>query len=262
MALRPESSVSVEINAEGELVFACDRPGPVRHYTPDELGLPRVVRDMPASRSQPLYSLIDAQRTCAIETSRRRGLARMHAMLAQKARQPIVLPAPAHEEQPQILCCAEERAAQDDSQGKVEGEDAMPRGQFERPTNELKAKVLAEPDMPASELAKKTGASKSQIYNWRYEARAKSDGRKQGRAKRPATTRALKPVALQTIDVDPSRPGTADALIGALARQDAATATAVRIELTQGEVAALVGKLSAEQRAVFLAAGLRAALLA
>ena len=30
-------------NVDGELVFACDRSGPVIHRTPEELGIPRTV---------------------------------------------------------------------------------------------------------------------------------------------------------------------------------------------------------------------------
>src|SRR5665213_716390 len=47
MPLRPESSVSVDRNEFGELVFACDRPAPVIHRTPEELGIPRETRDVP-----------------------------------------------------------------------------------------------------------------------------------------------------------------------------------------------------------------------
>lgn len=42
--LRPESSLSSFINEFGEEVFAGDRPGPVIHRTPEELGIPRTVR--------------------------------------------------------------------------------------------------------------------------------------------------------------------------------------------------------------------------
>src|SRR6185312_12065940 len=50
MTLRPESSVAVALDAFGEPVFPNCGNGPVRHRTPEELGLPRVVPDAPAPR--------------------------------------------------------------------------------------------------------------------------------------------------------------------------------------------------------------------
>jgi hypothetical protein len=50
MTWRPESSVSSGTDEYGELVFACDQHGPVVHRTPEELGIPRVVADRPATR--------------------------------------------------------------------------------------------------------------------------------------------------------------------------------------------------------------------
>jgi hypothetical protein len=47
MPLRPESSVSLEVNDFGELEFACDRPGPVRHLTPEQLVVPAVIVEVP-----------------------------------------------------------------------------------------------------------------------------------------------------------------------------------------------------------------------
>lgn len=46
MAVRPESSVSLELNGYGEIEFACDRPGPVIHRTPEELGIAREVKEV------------------------------------------------------------------------------------------------------------------------------------------------------------------------------------------------------------------------
>jgi hypothetical protein len=51
MTLRPESSVSAGIDEYGELVFACDRPGPVIHRTPEELGIERTVPDVPVRKT-------------------------------------------------------------------------------------------------------------------------------------------------------------------------------------------------------------------
>jgi hypothetical protein len=229
MTLRPESSVSVEMDEYGELVFAGDRPGPVIHRTPEELGIPRVIKapkpiekaavDIRAARAE-------AQKLQRDVEQRRKATAGPSAAVA--ARPPLRMTAKCEED------------------GSV--------------ANELKEKVLAEPDLPVDELAKKTGASKQQIYNWRYEVRKKAGSvatpkqPKQKKAK-PAST------GLQRVTIDPQRPGTAAALIGAPARRDAASAVTVRLELTEGEVASLIGRLSDAQRTAFLAAGVKAAIL-
>lgn len=57
------------------------------------------------------------------------------------------------------------------------------------------------------------------------------------------------------------RPGYGAALSVALARHDSRAVRTIRLDLTEGEVAALVGKLSDEQRGVFLAGGLKAVIL-
>jgi hypothetical protein len=46
MALRPESSVSIVFDEWGVMGFQGDAPSPVVHRTPEELGIPRTVRDV------------------------------------------------------------------------------------------------------------------------------------------------------------------------------------------------------------------------
>lgn len=226
--MRPESSVSVGRNVLGELVFACDRPGPVIHRTPEELGIPRVVV---AAKPRGEAATVD-------DRAARAEAEKLHRAVEQRAKG---VAAKSRKEQPEVL-----RGAPDD---KCKG-DGM--------TNELKAKVLAEPDAAVDDLVKRLGVSRSQVYNWRHEARKKSGAP----AARKSEPRAQPVSALQrTIDVDPQRKGTAHALLTALAKRDAAGAVTVRLELTEGEVAALIGKLNDEQRGAFLAAGLKAAIL-
>ena len=225
MIERPESSVSAGVDEYGELVFACDRHGPVIYRTPEELGVPRVVRDIPAPRktlrpdwSAPSYTRQSPMRLARVKRDRRA--------------QSISVPK---------KC---EVANEHEEDGTV--------------ANDLKDRVLAEPDTPVKELMAKTGATKAQIYSWRYEARKKA-----GLVAAPKAARKAKaaPATLQRVAIDPQQPGTASALIGALARRDAASTVTVRLELTESEVAALVGKFSDMQRAAFLAGGVKAAIL-
>ena len=211
---RTESSVSLGIDEYGETVFMGDKPGPVIHRTPEELGIPRVIlAEKPVARPPD-----PEQRRKAIAEPRKR-----------ESLPPAPLPCV------QLIRCEE-------------GERV----------NELKEKVLAAPDTPVNVLMERTGASKAQIYNWRYEARKKAG--KVAAPKQPRPAKAS-PNSLQSVTIDPQRPGTASALIDALARRDAASAVTVRLEFTESEVAALIGKLSEAQRAAFLAAGVKAAIL-
>lgn len=229
MTLRPESSVSVGMDEYGELVFVGNRHGPVIHRTPEELGIPRVI-EAPKLTEKAAADMrtarAEAQKLLRDVERRRRAIADSSTAVA--ARPPLRMTAK----------CEEDKSV----------------------ANELKEKVLAQRDLPADELAKRTGASKQQIYTWRYEERKKAaliavpKQPKQKKAKPVSTGR-------QCVTIDPQRPGTAAALIGALARRDAASGVTVRLELTEGEVAALIGRLSDAQRSAFLAAGVKAAIL-
>ena len=63
---------------------------------------------------------------------------------------------------------------------------------------------------------------------------------------------------VQSVQIEPRRPGTASALIDALDKVDGEK---LQIELTMGEVAQIVGRMDAARRNAFISAGLRAVLL-
>jgi transposase-like protein len=151
--------------------------------------------------------------------------------------------------------------------------DVTEEHEVETMANDLKERVLAEPDTPVKELMAKTGASKAQIYNWRYEARKKA-----GLVAAPKEVRKTKaaPEGLQQVTIDPQRPGTAAALIEALARRDdgiskimpvagtsegVASLFMVRLDLTQDEVATLIDRFTVAQSTAFLAGGIKAVIL-
>lgn len=246
MVLRPESSVSVGLNEHGELQFPCDLAGPVIHRTPEELGIPRVIPDVPVRVLPNVRPDFEDEKRIRSQ-SRRIGVKR-----DAPRRERCVMPVreEQQQEQPQIL-----RGAQDDRPKSVEGEGEMPG----RTPDDVRKQILAAAsELSVEGLRKKFGLSWLTVKTILDEAgvEAKSGVKPGPRAKEKEGT------ALQrTIDVDPKREGTAAALIGALARRDAATAPAVRIELTQAEVAEFVGRLSDAQRGAFLAAGLKAAIL-
>jgi hypothetical protein len=67
------------------------------------------------------------------------------------------------------------------------------------------------------------------------------------------------------VEIDAQRPGTAAALMSALSKVDAGTdqvRVKIEIELSQAEVDRVLARLDTSQRQAFVAAGLRAALLA
>lgn len=51
ITLRPESSVAVGFNEDGEMVFPCERHGPMIHRTPAEVLAARA--EAPAAQSRP-----------------------------------------------------------------------------------------------------------------------------------------------------------------------------------------------------------------
>ena len=90
MFLRPESSVSMGTNVDGELVFACDRSGPVIHRTPEELGIPRTVVSDQSSvvRSEAGLRLARASAARLIAgVERRRAMAQKRAVGTDRSAQ-------------------------------------------------------------------------------------------------------------------------------------------------------------------------------
>ena len=277
-ALRAESSVSVSLDEFGQVTFAADRNGAVIHRTPEELGIPRVVEAAPRVRREEL-SMAGVQyvrKIPSVEAPAARvkreelspaGAEHLHKMLRKAPLkrlygEPVRMPAMATmgaEMLGQGVASQQVGELADQQVSEVETRRKMSTA------SELKALVMAEPmDMPVSEVMAKHGASKQQIYNWRYEARKKAGHipEKKFAPKKPKATK-LKSSGLQRVEVDPQRPGTASSLPGALAKQDAAAERIkIEIELSVAEMAAIVGRLGGTQRQAFFTAGIRAALLA
>ena len=275
MGLRPESSVSVSRDEYGELVCDGERPGPVIHRTPEELGIPRVIAPDPPKRLSiwPDEWPIEAHRT-AKRHAERHGSPRLMGAngspsvtgnaAARAAREAplrmikgvaVRMPADAVMGAEMIDLLAGEAERESLKEGK------MSRGKYGVSTPpEVAAQIVANVDgLRMPELAAKFGVSVSTVSALRLKART-AEG---GKLPRAAAYRAPKQARglARAIDIDPKRPGTASSLIGALATRDAAAAPAVRLELTEAEVVGIVARLSGEQRSAFLAAGLKAAIL-
>jgi hypothetical protein len=263
VGLRPESSVSVVFDEWGVMGFAGDRPSPVVHRTPEELGIPRVIPPDPPRRLSVWPSEWPAEsartaRSYAERFGQKRLKSRSETVslgaetveLRTIRGVEVRMPANAQMGAEMIDLIAKE----ENDVNKYDLEEAANR------------KIVAAPvSTPAAVLAAELGVAISRVYGVRSMAyrtgklikRSASD---LGKAAHRGTA-AKKAVAVRTIEVDAKRPGTASALINALARRDAATAVTVRLELTEGEVVGLIAKLSGEQRAAFLAAGIKAAIL-
>jgi hypothetical protein len=278
-----------------EELYAMDSAGsppPIVSRTPEELGIPRVVSTVPALTSLEMAGLVEGLPE-ALKTARwpaGADLAMMERRLGLRASEPRkVEPRKASEDslkgvktrtvidshgrgvRVRMIAHAvmgaemiDEFAAEAAKEAKcksVQGESVT--NNFDM-TSELNQKIAAEPvTTRAAEIAASLNVPVSRVYGIRCQMRR--EGKLAGRGKRQAQA-AKKPgtklaATVRRVEIDPQRPGTAAALIDALAKRDAAGATAVRLELTAGEVALLVGKLNDEQRGAFLAAGLKAAIL-
>lgn len=276
MGLRPESSVSVSRDEYGELVCDGERPGPVIHRTPEELGIPRVIAPDPPKRLSiwPDGWPVEAHRT-AKRHAERHGSPRLMGAngspsvtgnaAARAAREAplrmikgvaVRMPADAVMGAEMIDLLAGEAERESLKEGK------MPRGKYGVSTPpEVAAQIVANVDgLRMPELAVKFGVSISTVSALRLKAKQANGWGKVRKPQKNATALA-RPGNIQPIAVDPGPPGTASSLIGALAARDAAAAPAVRLELTEGEVVGIVARMSGEQRSAFLAAGLKAAIL-
>jgi len=82
---------------------------------------------------------------------------------------------------------------------------------------------------------------------------------------KPAAPKVHRETTARPVEIDAQRPGTAAALMNALSKVDAGTdqvRVKIEIELSQAEVDRVLARLDTSQRQAFVAAGLRAALLA
>lgn len=277
MALRPESSVSIEKNEFGEVEFVCDRPGPVIHRTPEELGLARVVKDEPPRRwltVDPDWNVKPrpgAMRAAEVRRDRGRALEKRvpvrpvcveqvveeQGPLEIVGGEPVRMPARAQMGAEPLSDFIRERK-----------KGAKMRGKRAVITEEQRQTILTAPlSVSNHELAKVTGLRYGAVWKVRKDAGLKSTA-KPGFGKGTAlagtaSERAKKQHAALLVGIDPHAPGTAAAMMRAIDKIDGAAAAArVHLELTHGEVARYFEGLDPVQRNAFLAAGMKAALLA
>lgn len=259
MPLRPESSVSVGFDEFGELVFDGDKPGPVLHRTPEELGIPRELKDVPR-----VPSWFKPQRDTGPGSAGRSLAVRKVARKMQELRPRVI--------GGELVAMAAGAMMGAEPLGGFIAERRETRGvkvDRRQPafTADQELQLVADAKtMNIDELAKKHS-----IKQWKVYAVLKAHGAKsvrkpmgtgarkgvKGRALVPAARRAA--ASARAVEIDPGRPGSASALIDALARADDER---LEIGFTVREVATILGRLDGARRAAFLAAGIKAALLA
>lgn len=245
---RGGSSVQVERDVFGELQEAAVM-GAVVHRTPEELGLARVVRaePEPPARGATFRRLselmqVEAARAARAADAMRRTVRERASKLRTIRGVEVRMSAASCMGAEMIEGFAREAAQEGKTMGR--GRKAIDNG--------VRDAVLADHasgGFTLERLAAKYAIGKSTLSRWLTE-RNRCE-----RAPRPAT--AARPA--QLVEIDPQRRGTADALINALAKRDAAAAT-VTLELTQAQLAQVVQGLAPNQVAAMIAAGLPAAL--
>lgn len=256
MSLRPESSVSLDVDEYGEIAFMGEAPGPVVRRTPEELGLSRVVQDEAPGKLMPWID-----QSAVWKVRRNREFADSGAQ--QAARETLErldreLSAEPEREEVRAELKAVAVAAQVEKP-KEKKEKAMPIKSLI--TQEQIAAIKAAPDERPVDLAKRLGVAQYQVFYFRDKFR--------------------KQAGVRPVTVDPKRPGAQASIDRALARVDQATHSGpaidkiveaavrdaspvamVKLELTMDEARGLMVKLSEAQGVAFFQAGLRAALLA
>lgn len=236
---REGSAVQMERDVYGD-VQEPGFVGPVVERTPEELGLPRVVPDAPAPR-------------------------------------PVRTVSPDHGVRQPRSTISERRLRRD--RPEVGERKTMGRGVWL--TEERKREIVEASDtMESQEVARRFGVGESTVSNLRSEAGRPPKPRGGARAKawreskaaaQTATAAAVvtvtgissvrlgAPEAPRPVEIDPQRPGTMDALLGAQERQDARAET-LTVQLTREQVAEIVRGLTPAQMSAMIAAGLPAAL--
>lgn len=269
MTLRPESSVAVALDAFGEPVFPNCGNGPVRHRTPEELGLPRVVPDAPAPRRvldvRPDWSGMRKVRRNV--TMRERKLKRDRPRTMETLRAPQTLRATETRPAPVVVRGGEEvvlpaRAVMGAEMiglgpGKEEEARVAKSKMDSAALAELREKLVADSkNMPAAEVAKKHGVPVWRVHDARWQVRMRA-----GKTARNSLNPSL--ALARPVNGDaPMDRGVAEAGFAALARLEAGrTPVEIRLCVTADELAAIAAKLNAEQRATALGAALKALLL-
>jgi hypothetical protein len=145
----------------------------------------------------------------------------------------------------------------------------MAMGRRMKLSGEICARVLEDArTMPVSALSVKYKVHYSTIYDILHRngvppVRRPVKKREAVAPKRVASAAPGPQSAMIPVEIDPQGPGTAAALIDALAKIDGGEGRVkIELSLTVGEMGRLLERLGDGQRAAFLSAGLRAALLA
>ena len=254
---RDGSNVAASQDVFGQMVFAPD-VAPVVTRTPEELGIPRTVASSP-----PVVRQARPERTEAeIERARAElGKAPLRMMKAGNSEQG----AGSSEQAARVVA-------------EVSEERAMPKKEvIPQETVEM---ILAEPATVSNmELSRQLGLSEYKVrtlrlaHGIRSEASRGKAGAARLKKKPPLVTKPNgspigdRPPKVKsmprTIEVDPTRPGTASSLFNALAKVDAQNERMrIELDLTVQQIGLILNGLSPAKQAAFLSAGLVAALTA
>ncbi|MDR3741617.1 MAG: hypothetical protein P4L40_21570 [Terracidiphilus sp.] len=247
---RSGSSVQVVRDVWGD-VQETGFVAPVIERTPEELGLPRVVPDVP--EPEPVRPDFDAPRARTRSTISARRLARDKAETPERVIRGVRvrMPAEASMGGEMLDGFARELEAR---KGKTMGRGAWLTEETKR------AIVEASDTRGVKDVAREFNVAMGTVSKLRAAAGRPHKPRGGSRAKVWNAAKAVQH-APRPVEIDPKRPGTASALLDALARQDARRdAGKVTIELTPEQLEEIVRGLGPQQVAAMVAAGLGAAL--
>jgi hypothetical protein len=227
---------------------------PVIHRTPEELGIPRTVPDVPVRRERsvrPDWNEGPCPSPMREAHVKRDRLNRERAIVTSrgaKATMPRTVNA---------LAVMAGAAMEELKKEKVK----VSKTSYDM-TSELNQKIAAEvATRPTAEIAASLNVPLSRVYHIRSQLRRMGKLKERGK-RRPGRASKLA-VGVRRVEIDPKRNGSAAALIHAFEKIDAGgAAEKISIELSGEEAARVVARMSPLQREAFLSAGLRAALLA
>ncbi len=260
-----KSSVSPSFDEFGELVFACDGPGPVIHRTPEELGIPRVVVDAPRTMSWTRPSSDTGPGSLGRNGQRQRARATIAGTMQQnresamRSVERINTVSKAASLAAKKMLEAELRVVGGEPvlmpPGATMGAEPLEGFIAERKKEKAMQGVKPRPDGPKCAvegcdlLAAVGRAYCSKKHGWKssYVPAAKRNA-------------LAAPKKMQPVEIEAERPGSAAALITALDKIDGRE-DRITLEFAVPEVVQILLELDDGKRRAFLSAGLRAALL-
>jgi hypothetical protein len=229
---RDASSTRAEVNIFGELNAAAAQ-GEVIHRTPEELGIAREIKDEPRAPSWIKPPTDTGPGSVGRNVVDRAARKVQQAQLKEIGGELVLMPAGAvMGAEPLEGFVAERRKEGEGMQGRVVNREKCAHPGCEHPAVE------------GGKYCSKKHAWKNSYV--------------------PAAQRVniVKPTkAIQHVAIEPQRPGTAAALIGALDRLDAREEY-ISLQFAVPEVIAMLSGMNDEKRRAFMSAGIRAALLA